>query len=208
MQSKKCLKSAMLIAAVAGLAGVAAAGGPFPGPQPIGPDVTLCQVYGFAVSGRTGTFPNGTSGGTLGTTSWNIGTAQLLWEQSPDGDHPKIAMDLFRKDTFTMSAVQVDRLQQVGQSWCKHGFFALSNQQCGTHPWAGQNGAPTNCVSTNGTRLGLGCTDNDICHVLDVDRPTVARGQQQEPDIRNTLQRLAGENGERLAALAKCADHE
>lgn len=161
MQSKKCLKSAMLIAAVAGLAGVAVAGGPFPGPQPIGPDVTLCQVYGFAVSGRTGVHPNGTSGATLGTTSWNIGNAQLIWEQSPDPDHPKIGMDLFRRDTFTMNAVQVDRLQHIGQSWCKHGFFALSNQQCGTHPYAGLNGVPANgnCVSTNGTRLGLGCTD-------------------------------------------------
>jgi hypothetical protein len=161
MQAKKSVKAAMLLATVAGLAGAAVAGGPFPGPQPIGPDVTLCQVYGFAVSGRTGTFPNGMNGGTLGTTSWNVGNAQLLWEESPDADHPKIGMDLFRKSTFTVNSVQVDRLEHIGQSWCKHGFFALSNQQCGTHPWAGQNGVPAsgNCQSTNGTRLGVGCTD-------------------------------------------------
>ncbi|MBL8746273.1 MAG: hypothetical protein JNK58_07960 [Phycisphaerae bacterium] len=161
MQTKMCMKSAMLTVTVAGLAGVAVAGGPFPGPAPIGPDMTMCQLYGFAVSGRTGTYPNGMNGATVGTTSWNIGNAQLVWEQSPDPDHPKIGLDLFRKKTFTMNGVQVDRLEHIGQSWCKHGFFALSNQQCGTHPFAGQNGVPANgnCVGTDGTRLGIGCTD-------------------------------------------------
>lgn len=154
MQAKKNLMSAMMLALLAGASGVAVAGGPFPGGPPTGPDVTLCQLYGFGVSGRTGTYPNGTNGGTIATTSWNIGTAQLLWEQSSDPDHPKIALDLFRKSTWTVNGVQVDRLEQIGQSWCKHGFYALSNQQCGPHPFTGAN-----CQGTNGTRLGIGCTD-------------------------------------------------
>jgi hypothetical protein len=163
MQSKTCVKSALLTAAVAGLAGVAGAGGPF-GTQPIGPDITLCQLYGFSTPStqRSGTFPTGISGGSVATTSWNIGTVNAQWQQAPDPDHPKIAMNLYRKRTFTMSGVQIDRFQQIGQSWCKHGFFALSDEQCGPHPFAGQNGVPPwtgACASTNGTALGVGCTD-------------------------------------------------
>lgn len=162
MQAKTSLKSAMLAATVAGLAGVVGAGGPF-GTQPIGPDITLCQLYGLSTPStqRSGTFPNGISGGSVATTSWNIGTVNAQWQQASDPDHPKIAMNLYRKRTFTMSGVQIDRFQQIGQSWCKHGFFALSDLQCGLHPFAGQNGVPANgnCVATNGTALGVGCTD-------------------------------------------------
>lgn len=162
MQSKMCSKLWASALVAAGISGTALAGGPWDGwPQPIGPDITICQLYGLSSFGRVGTYPNGTSGLSVATTSWNIGNAQALWEESPDSDHPFIAMDLFRKKTWQVNGVTVDRLEQIGQSWCKHGFFALSNQQCGTHPWAGQNGVPAsgNCQGTNGTRLGVGCTD-------------------------------------------------
>lgn len=165
MQVNVNTKAVLLMASIAGLAGGAIAGGPFPSGLQIGPDITLCQLYGLAVSGRSGTYPNGMSGGSVATTSWNIGTVNAEWFQSPNPNHPKIAMDLFRKRTFTVNGVQIDRLEQIGQSWCKHGFFALSNQQCGTHPFAGQvapqypGGIPANCQGTNGQWLGVGCTD-------------------------------------------------
>lgn len=153
------------LSALAGLAAVAQAGGPFPGPQVIGPDITICQLYGLQQFGRTGSYPSGTVGLAMATTSWNIGTVNHRWEQSTDPDHPFISLNLFRKKTFQMNGVPVTRFEQIGQNWVKHGFFALSNLQCGTHPFAGQvnaqwpGGTPSNCQSTNGTALGVGCTD-------------------------------------------------
>src|SRR5690606_11062808 len=63
-----------------------------------------------------------------------------LWEASPDWDHPFIVLNMYK--------LKDGRFTQIGQSWVKHGFFALSNTQCGG-----------SCSSTNGSRLGIGCTD-------------------------------------------------
>ena len=51
--------------------------------------------------------------------------------------------------------------------------------------------------------LGFRGADDDVGDVLDIDRPSVARREQEEPDIRDTLEGLAGEHRERLAAVAK-----
>jgi len=142
--------------AVTGLAGAVQAGGPFPGPAPVGPDITLCQVYGLAQFGRAGSFPTGTLGLSLATTSWNIGSAQAMWNESPSTTHPFIALNIFRqkRETVAGSPVQFTRFEHIALNWPKHGFFALSNTQCGAHPFTGNN-----CQGTNGTRLGVGCTD-------------------------------------------------
>lgn len=162
---KQALSFGWLAACVAAMTQTASAGGPF-GAQPIGPDITLCQLFGFQApaSARTGVYPNGINGGSVGTTSWNIGNTGAIWQQLPDSDHPKIAMNLYRLHNFNMNGVAIDRFTQLGQSWCKHGFFALSDEQCGPHPFGGQNGVPPNiapfvCVATDGTSLGVGCTD-------------------------------------------------
>lgn len=111
-----------------------------------GPDVTLCEAYGFATTGRvnSGNLNGIASGWTLGTTSWNVGQAQLLWEQSPDPDHPKITIQVYR--------LLDGRFENIANHWIKHGFFALSNTQC-------VDAALSSCQGTNGTRLGLACTD-------------------------------------------------
>ncbi len=107
------------------------------------PDVRLCQVFDLKMT-FSGTNPTGRVGDTVGlsaaTTSWNIGNAQLIWEQDPDWDHPFISTNLYQ--------LKNGRFSQIGQMWVKHGFFALSNTQCGG-----------SCAATNGTRLGIGCTD-------------------------------------------------
>ena len=56
--------------------------------------------------------------------------------------------------------------------------------------------------------FGLGGADDDVGDVLDVDRATVARGQQQQADVRHALQRLARHDGQGAAVLAQRADDE
>lgn len=87
-----------------------------------------------------------TSGGktilaySVGTTSCNIGTEQLEWFQSPDNRHPFITQNMFRH--------RDGRLEQIGMSWGKHGFFALQGSLCGA------------CEpSSSGSYLGVGCSD-------------------------------------------------
>ena len=111
-----------------------------------GPDVTMCQLYDFGSTQRVngGSFAGVASNIRVGTTSWNVGSAQLLWEQSPDPDHPKITMSVYR--------LYDGRFENIANHWIKHGFFALSSQQC-------TDAALTSCQGTNGTRLGLACTD-------------------------------------------------
>ena len=101
-------------------------------------DLTFCQLYGMEYFGRVGN----TVGLGVGTTSWNIGNARLDWFASPDAKHPFIVTNLYR---FTDQ-----RFEQIGMSWVKHGFFALSHSQC----------QPNSCTEiTDGTQLGVGCTD-------------------------------------------------
>lgn len=144
---KRC---AGAVAAVAALAGSALAGGPFPpGPGPWGPDITICQLYGLAQRPSTSS-PYARVGDIVGlgmaTTSWNVGTVNARWEQVPASVHPMIWQNLFR--------FEKGQMRQVGQAWIKHGFFALSNLQCGSHPYTGSG-----CAGTNGSSLGVGCTD-------------------------------------------------
>lgn len=107
-----------------------------------GPDVTLCQVYGIGQVSRNSSA--GVSGLTVGTTSWNVGTERLIWFQSPNPDHPFITFNVYR--------LMDGQFDQIAQGWVKHGFFALSSSQCFDATVGG-------CQGTNGSYLGIGCTD-------------------------------------------------
>src|SRR3712207_1913853 len=49
-----------------------------------------------------------------GTNSCNRGSSNLNWYEHPDARHPAISTNLYR--------LANNRIEQVGQSWVKHGF--------------------------------------------------------------------------------------
>ncbi len=116
--------------------------------------VVAVASVGFAQGGGTGPdvivgdFPdvisygasNGISAYAFGTSSCNIGTQNLAWLQNTN-QHPVIGQNLYR--------VKDGRFQQIGVSWLKHGFYALSQTLCGSCP----NGDPT------GNSLAVQCSD-------------------------------------------------
>lgn len=155
-QKRSMHSMVMAIAAGAGLTmamGVKAQTGGEPKFE--GPDVTLCQLYGLQQWGKS----NGILGLAMSTTSWNIGDQDFAWFESPNSDHPHIVMNMYRLDPN-------GRMLQIGQSWIKHGFFALSNTQCGGEctfepgnsggQWLGQNCTDTYGSFLNALQGGLG----------------------------------------------------
>jgi hypothetical protein len=103
-------------------------------------DVALGILSSIRQSGHEGVFPTGRTGLTMSTTSCNLGTVDVPWLAPMLEDHPLIHMALYR--------LLNGRFEQVGVSWMKHGFFALSNSQC------------TPCQNPSGGQfLGVGCSD-------------------------------------------------
>jgi hypothetical protein len=77
----------------------------------------------------------------VGTTSCNIGGAQLSWSScGSSNQHPFITQNVFR--------IKANRLEHIGMGWGKHGFTALQGTLCGTCQ-----------ASPSGSFLGVGCSD-------------------------------------------------
>ncbi|MFM8874119.1 MAG: hypothetical protein ACKOJI_12375, partial [Phycisphaerales bacterium] len=105
-----------------------------------GADVIVGDLVG--ISNSAAVTVGGVSVGAyaIGTTSCNIGTAQLEWFASPNNRHPFIPQNMYR--------LKGGRLEQIGMGWGKHGFTALQGTVCGT------------CTaSSSGSYLGIGCSD-------------------------------------------------
>ncbi len=106
-----------------------------------GPDVIVGDLHQVTQHATSAGYP--TLGFTMGTYSCNIGDARLNWFQAPDARHPVIGQGMYR-----YSPTNGGRFEHIGMSFVKHGFFALSNTLCAT------------CNDpTNGTQLGVGCSD-------------------------------------------------
>ena len=115
-------------------------------PTTTGPDVTIIYLTGPGNYGQSG----GIRGFSLGTTSCNIGSKPVNWcndggssgcgADTTAADHPVIAQNLYR--------LRAGRFEQIGMSWLKHGFFALSGNLCFN-----------DCQSTSGDWLGVHCSD-------------------------------------------------
>jgi hypothetical protein len=104
-----------------------------------GPDVIVGAITGPFNYAATGTV----EALSLGTTSCNQGNATLGWHANTN-QHPVIGGELYRFKTVNGAG----HFDQVGLSWLKHGFFAESQTLC----------CP-NCQPTDGTVLGVGCSD-------------------------------------------------
>ena len=104
-----------------------------------GPDVIVGDLNGVANYASPGSL----EALSLGTTSCNIGTVWLNWIQSTN-QHPVIGGALYRYRVVDGAG----RFEQLGQSWLKHGFFALSQSLC-----------CSGCQATDGTHLGVKCSD-------------------------------------------------
>jgi len=99
------------------------------------PDVLIADLHQVIRNGSVGDI----TAFSVGTNACNIGTCWLNWIPNSN-EHPVIGVNLYR--------LMDSKLEQVGMSWLKHGFYALSNELC-----------DTGCVSTNGWHLGVNCSD-------------------------------------------------
>jgi subtilisin-like proprotein convertase family protein len=106
-----------------------------------GPDVIVGDLPSMQQFGSSGT----QVGLAVGTTSCNNGDQNLNWFALPAVDHPVIPQNLYR---MSGGATNDARFEQVGQSWLKHAFTALTQNACGF-----------GCNGVGGTHLGVGCSD-------------------------------------------------
>ncbi len=112
---------------------------PVPCSSAVGPDVIVGDLNGVSNYAASG----GVDAISLGTTSCNLGDTWLNWFASVN-QHPVIGGNLYRYRVQNGAG----QFEQLGQSWLKHGFYALSGNLC----------CPS-CSATDGTHLGVGCSD-------------------------------------------------
>src|SRR6476619_2558362 len=113
---------------------------PNPGTTP-GTDVIVGDLPAMQQFGSAGT----QVGVAIATTSCNAGTIDLDWFALPQTDHPVIPQNLYR---MSGGADNTQRFEQIGQSWLKHAFTALTLDACGF-----------GCNGVGGSHLGSGCSD-------------------------------------------------
>lgn len=106
-----------------------------------GPDVIVGALPDIGKYGSTVLNGRTIMSYSLGTTSCNIGSQKLLWEQATS-NHPVIPQNMYR--------VKNGRIEQIGMSWIKHGFCALQDTLCGACTPEGPG-----CMQA----LGVGCSD-------------------------------------------------
>jgi hypothetical protein len=101
-----------------------------------GADVILGELFGSNVYDRQ----NGIAAIAVGTSSCNAGDKVIDWKELPDKKHPIIALNMYR--------LLDGRMTQIGQSWVKHGQFALQGNECNF-----------GCQAHGSDGLGVGCSD-------------------------------------------------
>jgi hypothetical protein len=104
--------------------------------QSVGPDVTVSSLTDVGAYGQS----LGITAFAVGTVACNVGNQPVQWTQN-NNQHPVIAQNMYRYLN--------GELQQIGQSWLKHGFASTNSPGCGS------------CIQPpgGGSQLGVGCTD-------------------------------------------------
>ncbi len=120
------------------------AAAPFATAQAAGADVIVGDLIDTANYGQNANI----YAYAIGTTSCNIGSAQLNWFAN-NNQHPVIGQNLYRYFPGSAAQGQYGRFEMIGMSWLKHGFTALTQSLCQTCTPPG----------TGGTTLGIGCSD-------------------------------------------------
>ena len=101
----------------------------------IGSDIIIGDLQSVLRFGRVGNI----TGYAVGTNACNVGDRRASWVAHTN-QHPLIFSGIYRLDD--------GRFEQIGLSWVKHGFYAVSQSLCGP------------CLDpTNGSQLGVGCSD-------------------------------------------------
>lgn len=101
----------------------------------IGPDIIVADLIVVKYYGSVGTI----HAYAVGTHACNIGDQRARW-QATTNRHPVIFQNMYR--------LNEDGFEQIGMSWLKHGFYAVSGSLC----------SPCN-DPTDGRSLGVGCSD-------------------------------------------------
>ncbi len=106
-----------------------------------GPDVIVGDIVTLAFNTGSETISGvDYDAFSFGTTSCNIGNMNVRWDAFSGTTHPAIAQGLFK--------FKKGKFEQVGMSWLKHGFTALTDNICGC-----------TCNGSGGSVLGVGCAD-------------------------------------------------
>jgi hypothetical protein len=106
--------------------------------NPVGPDVIVGDMQAVANFTGDGTYDVFS----FATYSCNIGNQGVTWVSSTNM-HPVVGQNMFKYKNSGGYA----RFEQVGQSWLKHTFLALTDSLCCT------------CNGQGGSVLGTGCAD-------------------------------------------------
>jgi hypothetical protein len=117
-----------------------------------GPDVYIGDLSDMSAYGTVDVDPSpavlNVSAYSVGTNACNLGDVPVLWidHNSTPGhisnEHPVIAQNMYR--------IMNGRLEQIGQSWLKHGFVSTNSPFCSS-----------SCVQPpmGGDQLGVNCSD-------------------------------------------------
>jgi hypothetical protein len=105
-----------------------------------GSDVIVAELQAVRRFGRVGDI----TAYAVGTNACNIGDERASWVKNTN-DHPVIIQNMYR--------FKQGRFEQIGMSWVKHGFYAISKCLCGNCCGDGC------CDPTDGSELGVGCSD-------------------------------------------------
>src|SRR5499427_4470259 len=106
-----------------------------------GPDVIVGDIEDVDQMGSNAT----QVGLAIGTDSCNNGDQPVDWFALPQTDHPVVPQNLYR---MSGGANNDARFEQIGQSWLKHAFAALTQDACNF-----------GCNGVGGSHLGSGCSD-------------------------------------------------